>query len=212
MRAEKLRLLIHESRETLNKSFHDILQRTVSHYYDQAAYDGTRARINRGTLLPAIENDGHVRGNLGGGQSQLLALAYVVALSRLRKDLHTQMQKLGIGCGKIDDQSFFLDSPFNNMTDHYAHAIAQFLDGNTRQVVLLLARQQWNLVREIIETDISKAYVFEYHTLPEKIIELKKNDPKLEDFVYEMDGKKLKLINQLPDDARHPYTHIRALT
>jgi hypothetical protein len=212
MRAEKLRLLIHESRETLNKSFHDILQRTVSHYYDQAAYDGTRARINRGSLLPGIENDGQVRGNLGGGQSQLLALAYVVALSRLRKNLHTQMQKLGIGCGKIDDQSFFLDSPFNNMTDHYAHAIAQFLDGNARQVVLLLARQQWNLVRNIIEADISKAYVFEYHTLPEKIAELKKKDPKLEDFIYEIDGEKLKLINQLPAEEGQPYTNIRSIT
>ena len=212
MRAEKLRLLIQASRETLNKSFHEILQRTVSHYYDRAAYDGTRARINRGSLLPAIENDGHVRGNLGGGQSQLLALAYIVALSRLRKNLHAQMQKLGIGCGKIDDQSFFLDSPFNNMTDHYAHAIARFLDGNARQVVLLLARQQWNLVRGIIEDDVCRAYVFEYHTLPEKIAELKKKDPKLEDFIYEVDGKKLKLINELPDGDDHPYTHIRALT
>jgi DNA sulfur modification protein DndD len=212
IRAEKLRLLIRESRETLNKSFHDTLQRTVSHYYDKAAYDGTRARIMPGTLLPAIENDGHVRGNLGGGQSQLLALAYVVALARLRKNLHTQMQKLGIGCGKIDDQSFFLDSPFNNMTDHYAHAIAQFLDGNARQVILLLARQQWNLVRKIIEGDIRQAYAFEYHTLPDKIAELKQKDPKLEDFVYEYGGKKMKLINELPADVGHPYTHIRALT
>lgn len=211
-RAEKLRLLIQASRETLNKSFHEILQRNVSHYYDPAATDGTRAKINRGTLLPAIESDGHIRGNLGGGQSQLLALAYVVALSRLRKNLHVQMQKLGIGCGKIDDQSFFLDSPFNNMTDHYAHTIAQFLDGNACQVVLLLARHQWNLVRDIIEANINKAYAFEYHTLPEKIAELKKKDPKLEDFIYEIDGKKLKLINELPDGDGHPYTHIRALT
>jgi DNA sulfur modification protein DndD len=74
-RAEKLRQLIQATREGLNDSFHTILQHTDSHYYDHSAYDGTRARINRGSLLPAIENDGHVRGNLGGGQSQLLALA-----------------------------------------------------------------------------------------------------------------------------------------
>lgn len=90
-RAEKLRLLIQESREVMTRSFHELLQKSVTEYYDHSAYDGSRARINRATLLPAIEADGQVRGNLGGGQSQLLALAYIVSLSRLRKNLHLQM-------------------------------------------------------------------------------------------------------------------------
>lgn len=212
MRAEKLRLLIHESREVLSKSFHRILQDSVSEYYDQSAYDGSRARINRATLLPAIESNGQIHGNLGGGQSQLLALAYIVSLSRLRKNLHAEMQKLGIGFGKLDDQSFFLDSPFNHMTDHYAHAIAKFLGGNARQVVVLLARHQWNLVKEIIEPATDRLIAFKYHTLREKIVELKKKDPKLEDFTYDFRGKKLKLVLELPESEEHPYTTLSPIT
>lgn len=208
MRAEKLRLLIRESREVLGRSFHQLLQASVSEYYDNAAYDGSKARINRATLLPAIESNGQVHGNLGGGQSQLLALAYIVSLARLRKSLHAQMQELGIGLGKLDDQSFFLDSPFNHMTDHYAHAIARFLEGNARQVVLLLARHQWNLVREILEPAANRVFAFEYHTLADKVAELKNKDAKLEDFVYEFRGKKMKLINELPEKEGHPYTTI----
>lgn len=207
-RAEKLRLLIHDSREVLGRSFHRILQDSVSEYYDTAAYDGSRAKINRTTLLPAIESNGQVHGNLGGGQSQLLALAYIVSLSRMRKSLHAQMQRLGIGFGKLDDQSFFLDSPFNHMTDHYAHAIAKFLGGNARQVVVLLARHQWNLVKDILEPVTTRVFAFKYHTLPEKLAELKKKDPKLEDFTYEFRAKKLKLIYELPAAEEHPYTTI----
>ena len=208
MRAEKLRLLIHESREVLSKSFHRILQDSVSEYYDQSAYDGSRAKIHRTTLLPAIESNGQIHGNLGGGQSQLLALAYIVSLSRLRKDLHAEMQKLGIGFGKLDDQSFFLDSPFNHMTDHYAHAIAKFLGGNARQVVLLLARHQWNLVKGIIEPATDRLFMFKYHTLSKIVAELKRKDSTLEDFGYEYRGKKIKLVHELPDGEEHPYTTI----
>jgi predicted nucleic acid-binding Zn-ribbon protein len=211
-RAEKLRLLIQESREVMNRSFHELLQKSVSEYYDQSAYDGSRARIHRGTLLPAIEADGQVRGNLGGGQSQLLALAYIVSLSRLRKSLHVQMKKLGIGYGRVDDQSFVLDSPFNHVTEHYAHAIARFLEGNARQVVLLLARHQWNLVRPIIEPVAARVMAFKYHTHDEKIAELKKQDPKLEDFCYQVDGQKLNLIEELPKLAEHPFTKILSVT
>lgn len=207
-RAEKLRLLIHDSREVLGRSFHRILQDSVSEYYDTAAYDGSRAKINRTTLLPAIESNGQVHGNLGGGQSQLLALAYIVSLSRMRKSLHAQMQKLGIGFGKLDDQSFFLDSPFNHMTDHYAHAIAKFLGGNARQVVVLLARHQWNLVKKIIEPVATSVFAFKYHTLPAKLDELKRKDPELEDFTYEYRNKKVKLVHELPAAEEHPYTTI----
>lgn len=207
-RAEKLRLLIQESRELMTKSFHAILQRSVSEYYDQAVYDGSRARISRASLLPAIETNGEIHGNLGGGQSQLLALAYIVSLSRLRKSLHAQMVGLGIGLGKLDDQSFFLDSPFNQMTEHYAHAIARFLDGNARQVVLLLARQQWNLVKPVLGGRATRMFAFHYATLAEKVRELKEADPKLEDFTYEIGKRKLRLLEELPRGEEHPYTTI----
>jgi DNA sulfur modification protein DndD len=211
-RADKLRVLIQESRETLLRSFHSVLQESVSEYYDRSSTDNSRARISKSTLLPAIEVNGQVHGNLGGGQSQLLALAYIVSLSRLRKSLHVQMQKLGIGYGRVDDQSFILDSPFNHVTDHYAHAIARFLEGNARQVVLLVARHQWNLVRPIIEPVADRIMAFKYHTLKDKISEMKNKDPKLEDFVYQVDGQKLNLIEELPlslyNNACHPPARI----
>jgi hypothetical protein len=211
-RAEKLRLLIQQSREVLNHSFHELLQSSVSEYYDKSAYDGSKARINRATLLPAIETNGQVHGNLGGGQSQLLALAYIVSLSRLRKSLHLQMQKLGVGFGRVDDQSFFLDSPFNHVTDHYAHAIANFLDGNARQVVLLLARQQWNLVRSIVEPAAARILAFKYHTLKDKIEELREKDPKLEDFTYPVSSIKILLVQELTHSDQSPYTTITPVT
>ncbi len=122
------------------------------------------------------------------------------------------MQKLGIGFGRVDDQSFFLDSPFNHVTEHYAHAIAKFLDGNARQVVLLLARQQWNLVRSIIEPAAAQILAFKYHTLKDKIEELKEKDPKLEDFTYPVNGKRIKLIEVIPSSDQNPYTIIAHAT
>lgn len=207
-RADKLRVLIQESRDVLKRSFHDVLQQSVSEYYDQSSTDNSKARINKSTLLPAIEVNGQVHGNLGGGQSQLLALAYIVSLSRLRKSLHIQMQKLGIGYGRVDDQSFILDSPFNHVTQHYAGAMVKFLEGNARQVVLLVAGTQWNLVRPMIEPAADRILAFKYHTLKEKISEMKKKDPKLEDFAYQVDGQYVNLIEELPKSAEHPFTQI----
>jgi hypothetical protein len=202
-RAEKLRLLIHESRERLNEAFHHILQKSVAAYYDGSASDGSRAKINRHTLLPAVEVNGEVRKNLGGGQSQLLALAYIVSLARLRKSLHAEMQRLGVGLGKLDDQSFLLDSPFDKMMRPYAVKIAEFLDGNARQIVLLLAKQQWELVSDIIDPMADKIYVFNYYTLPEKVDSLNADD-----FVFEIRDKKVLLLYKLPDGQLQPYSTI----
>lgn len=202
-RSEKLRQLIHDSRAQLNKAFHLILQASVASYYDGSAYDGSSAKINPYTLLPAVEVNGEVRKNLGGGQSQLLALAYIVSLARLRKSLHKEMQRLGVGLGKLDDQSFLLDSPFDKMTETYAVKIAEFLKGNARQIVLLLARKQWEMVRGSIEPSADRIYAFDYHTLPEKIATLA-----LDDFVYEVEGKRVSLLHKLPATDQHPHTTI----
>jgi hypothetical protein len=207
-RAERLRLLIQTSREVLKRSFHKVLQDSVAEYYDSAATDGSKARISRADLLPKIESNGQVHGNLGGGQSQLLALAYIVSLARLRKTLHEQMIEIGIGLGKVDDQSFFLDSPFNHMTDHYAHAIARFLRGNARQVVLLMARHQWNLVKNIIEPELERVYAFQFQTFPSIYEDLKKKDANLTDSTYQVGKHRLTLVAPLPDGETHPITKI----
>jgi hypothetical protein len=144
-----------------------------------------------------------VRKNLGGGQSQLLALAYIVSLARLRKSLHAEMQRLGVGLGKLDDQSFLLDSPFDKMMRPYAVKIAEFLDGNARQIVLLLAKQQWELVSDIIDPMADKIYVFNYYTLPEKVDSLNADD-----FVFEIRDKKVLLLYKLPDGQLQPYSTI----
>ena len=207
-RADKLRVLIEGSREALKRSFHDVLQQSVSGYYNNACYDNSKARINKATLLPAIEVNGQMHGNLGGGQSQLLALAYIVSLSKLRKNLHVQMQKLGIGYGHVDDQSFILDSPFNHVTHNYAEAMAKFLEGNARQVVLLLAGTQWDLVRPMIEPMADRIVAFKYHAIKDKIDEIKQKDPALSDFSYHVAGKKIKLVEELPASSEYPYTNI----
>jgi hypothetical protein len=211
-RAERLRLLIQTSREVLKRSFHKILQDSVAEYYDSAATDGSKARVNRSDLLPKIESNGQVHGNLGGGQSQLLAIAYIVSLARLRKTLHEQMVEIGIGLGKVDDQSFFLDSPFNHMTAHYAKAIAEFLKGNARQVVLLMARHQWDMVRDILEPEVERIYAFMFHTLPSIYDDLRKKDPTLADSTYAVGNRSLTLLAPLPAGEAHPSTTIQRIS
>jgi DNA repair exonuclease SbcCD ATPase subunit len=206
-RAQALSSLVSESRRILGTAFHDVLQRSVTEYYDGAVYDKSRARIHYDTLLPAIEVSGQVHHNLGGGQSQLLALAYVVSLARLRKQLHEEMQALGIAFGRVYDQSFLLDSPFNHVTDNYAHAIAKFICSHARQTVLLLARHQWNAVRDILEPSASRVYGFHYSTLKEKIAKLDTDD-----FIYGINGKKVNLLSQLPAGGEHPRTKIMSIS
>jgi hypothetical protein len=118
------------------------------------------------------------------------------------------MVEIGIGLGKVDDQSFFLDSPFTHMTDHYAHAIARFLRGNARQVVLLMARHQWNLVQEIIEPEMERVYAFEFRTLPSIFEDLKQKDASLGDSTYRIGKHSLTLVAPLPAGECHPTTTI----
>ncbi len=73
---------------------------------------------------------------------------------------------------------------------------------------MLVARTQWNLVRPMIEPAADRVIAFTFHTLKEKIVEMKINDPKLEDFIYQIEGRKLSLIEELPKSGEHPFTTI----
>ena len=92
------------------------------------------------------------------------------------------------------------------MTDTYALRIADFLTGSARQIILMLARQQWELVSEKIEPFAGRIYMFHYHTTLEKVRSLPP-----EDFVYEVRGTQNSLLHTLPVSERNPYTEVKEL-
>jgi hypothetical protein len=163
-RADRLHKALTFCRGRLSQYFHRVLQASVADFYDSKATDGSKAYIDRQTLLPSIQVKGQKTQNLGGGQSQLLALAYVVSLARLRQDMHTQMEKLGVRLGKIDDLSFFMDSPFGNMEKHYKEAAVQLVPGSARQVILLLWKEEWDFARAFLEDQANRIYAVQFST------------------------------------------------
>lgn len=188
-RATELTVLLNESRDCLKESYWKILQKLVADAYDGIATDGSRARIDHRSLMPFIQASSEERGgNFGGGQSQLLALAFITGLAKLRKELHTQMKALGIGLRDLDDQSFFMDSPFNHVDRYYSKAILEFLRTGTRQVIILMAKQQWDLVKDLVENEAVRIWGFRLHSPPD----LKRKDPT--DFHFEVRGKAVNLL------------------
>jgi len=204
-RAEQLRDLIAQTRQFLHGLFHQILKSSVAQDYDSVATDGSHAVVDYQTLLPAIERNGVRMVNLGGGQSQLMALAYVVALSKLRRELHQQMQQLQIGLGKIDDQSFLLDSPFDKADNNYTKAIARFLLGSARQTVISMLPQPWNLLRDALGEHAVRIYGLRLFSPPAQHTNF---DAK--DFLFPVDGTNVSLRAELPENEM-AYTKIITL-
>jgi hypothetical protein len=194
-RAEQLRDVIAQTRQFLHTLFHHILKVSVAHDYDSVATDGSQAVIDYQTLLPAIERNGVRMTHLGGGQSQLMALAYVVALSRLRRELHQQMLKLKIGLGRIDDQSFVLDSPFDKADNNYTKAIARFLLGSARQTIISMLPQPWTLLKDTLEGHAARIYGLRLFSPPSNNVHC---DAK--DFLFSVDGTDVSLRAELPDN------------
>ena len=159
--AGDLAKLIDDSLSSLKKSFHTILRDNVSALYDEVVTDGSKARVDSNSLLPAIEQNGVIVQNIGGGQRQLLVLAHIVSLARLRQQLHNELAEFGIHMGRLDDQSFFLDSVFAPADQHYAECIAQFLPGKARQIIVLVASQQWQpWIARRLEPHTTKVFKF----------------------------------------------------
>jgi DNA sulfur modification protein DndD len=150
---------------SLKSSLHDPLERTIRNLYDPVAKDGSEARISPSTLLPYIEKDGRRATFLGGGQKQVLCLAYIIALAQLRKSLHEALRKAGVLVPAADDQAFVMDSIFGQCEPEYQEAICKFLPGQTGQILLLLAGQQWTeTVRRALEKEVDQLFGFEYHS------------------------------------------------
>jgi hypothetical protein len=199
-RADRLHKALTYCRGRLSQYFHRVLQASVAEFYDSKATDGSKAHIDRQTLLPSIQVKGQKTQNLGGGQSQLLALAYVVSLARLRQDMHTQMEKLGVRLGKIDDLSFFMDSPFGNMEKHYKEAAVHLVPGSARQVILLLWKEEWDFARDFLEKEADRIYAVQFSTSSD---DLKKIGQEARTYQFASGQKELIQSLSTEDDQPH---------
>jgi len=163
--ANELSGFIGHALRVVKESFHHRLQALVGQHYDSVATDGSRAWVDPESLVPAIQRDGVVMRNVGGAQKQLLVLSHIVSLAQLRKALHDELLSLNIYIGQLGDQAFFLDSVFGQTADNYREACAKFLPGKARQVVVLVANQQWDTsIREALEPHADRAFYLELHT------------------------------------------------
>lgn len=200
---EELQKFIADYRINLRNRFHEQAQALVSSLYDAHAVDGTRARVDKHSFLPQIFNqDGKHQTMVGGGQQTLLSLAYVSALAQLRKGIHETMRELNLYLGKADDQSFMVDSPFAATDPNYVRAIASFLTGGARQVIILMARQQWDQAAQHLLPKASKVYALRLHS---KVSELKNLHEEDFDFVV---GKKTHRLIAPVVDVKQRYTEI----
>jgi len=164
-RASELIEFIEVARRAVRQAFHSQLQSFVSQYYDSVAPDGSTAWVDPHTLLPAIRVGGELRRNIGGAQRQLLVLSHIVSLSQLRKWLHDQLNAIHLAPGRIDDHCFVLDSVFGPTADEFRERCAEFLVGKSRQIIVLVANQQWDqVVRSRLEKAANKVYRLVRHT------------------------------------------------
>jgi DNA sulfur modification protein DndD len=202
-RAERLHDALAECRKRLGRYFYRVLQTSVAEFYDSKATDGSKAHIDSQTLLPSIHVNGQKTQNLGGGQSQLLTLSYVVSLARLRQDMHSQLESLGAKLGKIDDLSFFMDSPFGNMEKHYKEAALQLIPGCARQVLVLLWKEEWDFARTQLESESDKIYAIQFNAPP---ADVKKISQEHRTYNFSAGGKML--IQPLPVGEDHPRSEL----
>jgi DNA sulfur modification protein DndD len=206
-RSERLLIALKACRERLGAYFHRVLQRSVAEFYDTVATDGSRASIDRQSLLPAILIKGTKTSSLGGGQSQLLALAYVVSLARLRQNMHSELEQLGVSLGKVDDLSFFMDSPFGNMEEHYKTAAITLVPNSAQQVVLLLWREEWDFARKPLEAKADSIAAIRFNTTAEDVKKITDANR-----TYSFATGKLKLVQALPSGDEQPYSELLKIT
>jgi hypothetical protein len=194
-RAAELIQFIESARASVRSAFHSQLQAFVSQYYDVVAPDGSTAWVDPNTLLPAIRVGGEIRRNIGGAQRQLLVLSHIVSLAQLRKWLHEQLQELQLAPGRIDDHCFVLDSVFGPTADEFREKCAEFLVGKARQIIVLVASQQWD---EIVRSRLEKAAT--------KVYRLVRNTPKQDINPSERTmlfrGKEYHVFEQIPENEK----------
>jgi hypothetical protein len=117
--------------------------------------------------------------------------------------MHSELESLGVKLGKIDDLSFFMDSPFGHMERHYKEAALQLIPGCARQVMVLLWKEEWDFARTRYEQEADKIYAIQFSATPEDVSKISK-----EDRTYSITGIKKELIQNLPAGAAHPHSEL----
>lgn len=189
---EKVREKLGEGERKFREAVHGILQERLNHYFGVAT-SGNTAWIDRENFLPSMrDRSGLTVTNPGGGEQQVLNLAFVIALAELRTMINEDMASAGLGTRLLGDQSFVLDSPFTSADPNFMKAIAEFLPGKAPQMLLLLAKQNWpDTVRDTLAPHISRVYGVRLHT------SVAPNDP--EAFRFTWKGKTVDLREPIPD-------------
>lgn len=174
----------------LKGRFYGRLQGFLRETYDENVVDRTLAKVDSINLLPSIVNhEGKKVAALGGGQQSLLALAYVVSLSRLRKEIHELMREFGVFLGRVDDQSFVIDSPFSTVDKNYVKSMADLLVSSARQNIILMANQQWDQSAQYLEPVAEKIYTMTLYTDLKELKDLKQSH-----FDFQIKGVSHRLI------------------
>lgn len=195
-----LRRRILKFKTELHATFLTSLRTLVAHSYNPNATDKSTAEINEHSLLPEIVSPGgQIVNATGGGQNTLLSLAYVRALAIVRKEIHMMLKQLDIYLGQVDDQVFFIDSPFGAVDPGYTRNICNFLPESSKQVVVLLARQQWDQAGQHLASKADQVYIMKLHT---PISELENLEP--EDFDFKLGEKTFRLVEDCDNhEKRH---------
>lgn len=203
-KARELADFIEEARVSVKSTFHSKLQDLVSQYYDPVVPDGSKAHVDKNSLLPAILVDGQVRRNISGGQRQLLVLSYIISLSQLRKWLHEEIERIGITPGRIDDHCFGLDSVFGPTADKFREKCAELLVGKAHQIIVSVASQQWDeKTQPPLEKAANKVYRF--------ILCTGKDDIKPEERTMKFRGKDIEVFRRISPEEK-PYTLAEEVT
>lgn len=204
--ADSLADFIDNAIEALRRQFHKNLQEAMTEMYDEHVTDGTIASISPTTLLPTIMQNGRRVTNLGGGQSQLLGLAYITSVARLRNALHAGMSHLGIKLGVVGEQAFVLDCPFSGMEQHYIEAAVKGLCSAAKQTVFLLHGSQWLAAKRLLEPATTTAWGVHMHAPKAIIAKLKP-----EDRTYSFRGKETVLATESRAVGEAVYSELQPL-
>ena len=175
------------------------LKAAVSEVYNEIVTDGSIADIDQESLLPEILKS-EIRGlQQGGGQAQVLVIAYIIALAKLRKDINNELKNyISIGVRELEDQCFFMDSGFAPMEDAYRGPTADSLPGKMKQLVLLLSKEQWDgAVADKLSKRIDGLYILYYYTAKNEELENNRIELIKALLAYRLQQKRIKCPIQL---------------